>query len=150
MQKEFLGFVFSARWNSNFRENGLSKLTFKIGRYFPEILSFANFFSIFRQVFTTQGKNMLDMWPLAKKIRPLTLRCGKLERFKVKMYNFAENLPLTGSIFKVEPYASTALCPYSDTSPHLKWLAGRGRAWSSHDLNMIWFFRCFGLFNKLS
>ena len=50
MLKESLGYVFSARRNSNFRENALPKLTFRIDRYIPVILSFDNFFFYFSQL----------------------------------------------------------------------------------------------------
>ena len=55
---------------------------------------------------------MIEISPLAKKIRPLALNCATLERFKVKRHTFDENLyiaespkmALTESISEVEPY----------------------------------------------
>ena len=45
-------------------------------------------------MFTITGENMIDIIPLAKVIRPLALKCAKLERFKVKRHKFAENPPI--------------------------------------------------------
>ena len=90
MQKEFLGYLVSARRNSNFPEMGLPKLTFRICRYFPVILSFPNFF-IFRnqsQVLTTTGQKYDRYMTTSKKIRPLALKYAKLEHFKVKRHKF--------------------------------------------------------------
>ena len=93
MQKEYPGYLFSRRRNSNFHEKGLPKLTFRIGRYFPVILSFVNLFFIFcnqSQVFRIIGQKYDRYVSSSKEIRPLAPKCAKSERFKVKRHDFAE------------------------------------------------------------
>ena len=92
MKKEFLRGEIQI-----FVKKGLPKLSFKIGSNFSVILRFAKKILLFvDKVRCSQllGKNVIDIWPLANKIRPLAPKCAKLERFKVKRHKFAENQPI--------------------------------------------------------
>ena len=84
MQKEFLGYVFSARRNSNFREKWVTKIELQNRHLFSSNFEFCKNISIFRrqsQVFTiTRQKYDRYMTP-SKKIRPLAPKCAKLEHF---------------------------------------------------------------------
>ena len=61
IQKEFLGYVFYARRYWNVRENGLPKLSFKMGTYFSVILSFTNF-SLFSQLRSGVYNHRAKVW----------------------------------------------------------------------------------------
>ena len=117
MQKEFLGYVFSARRNSNFREKGLPKLTLRIGRYFPVILSVANFYYLSQPksgVFNYRAK--YDRYMITnKKNRPKMCRISDskskgINMLKIRQYSqrpefftILTRRALTRPILKVDP-----------------------------------------------
>ena len=72
VQKEFLGYVFFARRNSNFFEKRVTKIELQNRQLFSSNFQLCQFSFIFpnkSQVFSTTGQNMIDIWPipLAKK-----------------------------------------------------------------------------------
>ena len=80
-----------------FSWKGVTKIDLQNRQVFSSNFEFCHFFFIFRnqsQVFTTTGQKYDRYMTTSKKIRPLALKCAKLERFKVKRHKFAENLPI--------------------------------------------------------
>ena len=88
--------------NFNLRFKSTSALTststITLTQYGCDIKATQSCFSLFfcnqNQVCTTIGQKNDIYLITSKKIKPLALKCAKLECFRVKRHNFAENLPI--------------------------------------------------------